>query len=91
MQQVTRAFAAAGWDPADKITLLSSVEIGLSVVLNRPDLDAAVSALLFEGRNQDLAFEKPMGTSADERHHVRFWMVETPGDDGVPFWLDRQL
>ncbi|WP_455273374.1 LssY C-terminal domain-containing protein [Rhizobium herbae] len=86
-QQVIRAFAAAGWDPADKITLRSSVEIGLSVVLDRPDLDAPVSALLFEGRKQNLAFEKPVGKSADERHHVRFWMVETPGADGVPLWL----
>lgn len=85
-QQVIRAFAAAGWDPADKITLLSSVEIGLSVVLDRPDLDAPVSALLFEGRKQDLAFEKPVGKSADERHHVRFWMV-APDADGVPLWL----
>jgi len=86
-EQVIRAFAAAAWDPADKITLMSSVEIGLSVVLDRPDLDAPVSALLFEGRKQDLAFEKPVGKSADERHHVRFWMAETPGPDGVPLWL----
>ncbi len=86
-EHVIRAFAAAGWDPADKITLMSSVEIGLSVVLDRPDLDAPVSALLFEGRKQDLAFEKPVGKSADERHHVRFWMARTPASDGVPLWL----
>jgi len=86
-EQIIRAFAAAGWDPADKITLLSSVEIGLSVVLDRPDLDAPVSALLFEGRKQDLAFEKPVGKSADERHHVRFWMTKTPSADGGDLWL----
>ncbi|CAN7142957.1 LssY C-terminal domain-containing protein [Rhizobium sp. LjRoot254] len=86
-EQVIRAFAAAGWDPADKITLRSSVEIGLSVVLDRPDLDAPVSALLFEGRKQDLAFEKPVGKSADERHHVRFWKTTTSGSDGRPLWL----
>ncbi|UVC09608.1 LssY C-terminal domain-containing protein [Rhizobium sp. TH2] len=86
-EQVIRAFAAAGWDPADKITLRSSIEIGLSVVLDRPDLDAPVSALLFEGRKQDLAFEKPVGKSADERHHVRFWKTTTSGSDGRPLWL----
>jgi hypothetical protein len=86
-EQVIRAFAAAGWDPADKITLRSSVEIGLSVVLDRPDLDAPVSALLFEGRKQDLAFEKPVGKSADERHHVRFWKTTTSDPDGRPLWL----
>ena len=86
-EQIIRAFAAAGWKPADKITLLSSVEIGLSVVLDRPDLDAPVSALLFEGRKQDLAFEKPVGESADERHHARFWMTKTPGANGGILWL----
>ena len=86
-QQVVKAFAAARWDPADKITLLSSIEIGLSVALDRPDIDAPVSALFFEGRKQDLAFERPVGRSADQRHHVRFWQTKTPGADGQPLWL----
>ena len=86
-EEVIRAFAAAGWDPADKVTLKSSVEIGLSVVLDRPDLDAPVSPLLFEGRKQDLAFEKPVGESADRRNHVRFWLTPKTGADGRPLWL----
>ncbi|OCP18832.1 hypothetical protein BC361_00170 [Ensifer sp. LC54] len=86
-EQIIRAFAAAGWDPADKITLRSSVDIGLSVVLDRPDLDAPVSPLFFEGRKQDLAFEKPVGNSADERNHVRFWLSKQTGADGRPLWL----
>ncbi len=86
-EEVLRAFALAGWDPADKITLRTSAEIGLSVVLDRPDLDAPVSPLLFEGRKQDLAFEKAVGKSADERHHVRFWLTKSTGDDGRPLWL----
>ncbi|MBW9112603.1 LssY C-terminal domain-containing protein [Rhizobium cauense] len=86
-EDVLRAFASAGWDPADKITLRTSAEIGLSVVLDRPDLDAPVSPLLFEGRQQDLAFEKAVGKSADERHHVRFWKTGRTGEDGRPVWL----
>lgn len=86
-EQIIRAFAAAGWDPADKITLRTSAEIGLSVILDRPDLDAPVSALLFEGRKQDLAFEKAVGKSADERNHVRFWLTKQTGEDGAPVWL----
>ena len=86
-EEVIRAFAAARWDPADKITLRTSAEIGLSVVLDRPDLDAPVSPLLFEGRKQDLAFEKPVGKSADERNHVRFWLTPKAGADGRPLWL----
>lgn len=46
-----------------------------------------MSRLLFEGRAQDLAFEKPVGDSADRRHHVRFWQTDTVGDDGRPLWL----
>jgi hypothetical protein len=82
-EQVIRAFAAAGWDPADAITLRSSIDIGLSVVLHRPDLDAPVSALLFDGRKQDLAFEKPVGDSADQRNHVRFWLTKETGRPDV--------
>lgn len=86
-EQLLRAFAAAHWDPADKITLRTSVEIGLSVVLDRPDLDAPVSPLLYDGRVQDLAFEKPVGKSADQRNHVRFWQTTKLGADGRPLWL----
>ncbi|TCU14653.1 LssY C-terminal domain-containing protein [Rhizobium sullae] len=86
-EDVVRAFAAAGWDPADKITLRTSIDIGLSVVLDRPDLDAPVSPLFFEGRKQDLAFEKPVGKSADERNHVRFWLTKQPGEDNRPLWF----
>jgi hypothetical protein len=86
-EEIVRAFAKAGWDPADKITLLTSVEIGLSVALDRPDLDAPVSPLLFEGRKQDLAFEERVGKSADERNHVRLWLTKQAGADGRPLWL----
>jgi hypothetical protein len=84
---VLHAFAAAKWDPADAITLRSSIEIGASVVLDRPYLDAPVSPLLFDGRRQDLAFEKPVGESADERHHIRLWRTSRTGEDGRPLWL----
>jgi hypothetical protein len=86
-EEVIRAFAAAGWDPADKITLRTSIDIGLSVVLDRPDLDAPVSPLFFEGRKQDLAFEKAVGKSADERNHIRFWLTEQTGPNNRPLWL----
>lgn len=86
-EQIIRAFNAAGWDAADKVTLRSSVDIGLSVVLDRPDLDAPVSPLFYEGRKQDLAFEKPVGRSADQRNHVRFWQTTKPAEGNGPLWL----
>jgi len=66
---------AAGWYPADPITLRSSVEIVGSVLLERQYKDAPVSNLYYLGRREDLAFEKPVGNSADHRNHVRFWKV----------------
>jgi len=81
------AMHAAGWYPADPITFRSSVEIVGSVVLDRPYRDAPVSPLFYQGRREDLAFEKPDGSSADRRQHVRFWEVLKRGDEGRPVWL----
>ena len=44
-EDVLRAMNAAGWFPADPITLSSSIEIVGSVVLDRPYHDAPVSPL----------------------------------------------
>jgi len=81
------AMNAADWFPADPITLRSSLAIIGSVVLRRPYRDAPVSSLYYDGRREDLAFEKPVGDSADRRHHVRFWEVLKRGDEGRPVWL----
>lgn len=84
---VVRAFHAAGWYPADPITLRTSVEIIGSVLFDRPYTTAPVSPLFFEGRREDLAFEKPEGGSADRRQHVRWWRVLESGTEGSPVWL----
>jgi hypothetical protein len=81
------AMHAAGWFPADPITLSSSLKIVGSVVLDRPYRDAPVSNLMYQGKREDLAFEKPSGKSADQRHHVRFWQVLAQGEEGRPVWL----
>jgi hypothetical protein len=86
-EDVLCAMHAAGWYPADPITFRSSVEIVGSVVLRRPYDDAPVSNLYYDGRRQDLAFEKPVGESADQRHHVRLWEVLKQGDENRPVWL----
>jgi len=81
------AMHAAGWRPADPVTLESSVKIIGSVLLDRRYLDAPVSPLFYESRRQDLAFEKPSGKSARTRHHVRFWKALDAGESGLPVWL----
>jgi hypothetical protein len=86
-KEVLCAMNAAGWFPADPVTLKSSIEIAGSVLLDRPYRDAPVSPLFYLGRREDLAFEKPAGTSADRRHHVRFWKVLDSGEEARPVWL----
>jgi hypothetical protein len=84
---VVRAMNAAGWFPADAVTLRSSIEIVGSVVLDRPYRNAPVSPLFYLGKKEQYAFEKPAGHSADRRNHVRFWKALEKGDDGRPVWL----
>jgi LssY C-terminus len=85
--ELVGAMLAAHWQPADPITLRSSLKIAESVALHRPDPKAPVSALYVFGRKQDLAFEQDLGGSADRRHHVRWWRVETEDVDGRPLWI----
>jgi hypothetical protein len=84
---VVCAMHAAGWYPADPITLRSSLRLIGSVLLARPYPDAPVSALSYQGRREDLAFEKPDGRRGDRRHHVRFWEVLNQGEEGRAVWL----
>jgi hypothetical protein len=86
-EDVLCAMHAAAWYPADPITWRSSLKIVGSVALDRPYRDAPVSNLFYQGRREDLAFEKPDGQSADRRHHVRFWQVLDRGEEGRPVWL----
>lgn len=84
---VSAAMRAIGWQPADPLTVRSSLGIVRSVLADRPDPHAPVSALFYDGRRQDLAFERASGTSARRRHHVRLWKVLDVGAEGRPVWL----
>jgi hypothetical protein len=86
-EDVLCAMKAAGWYPADPVTLRSSIAIAGSVLLRRPYPDAPVSPLFYQDRREDLAFEKPVGRDADRRHHVRFWKVLDRGQEGRAVWL----
>lgn len=83
---VIHAMIAAKWDPADPLTLSSSVRIAVDSVFRRPDTNAPVSTLILFGRKQDLAFEQPVGNSPRQRHHVRFWRSDRL-HDGKEVWF----
>jgi len=86
-EDILCAMRASGWRPADPVTLKSSFKIVGSVIARRAYATAPVSDLFWEGRHEDLAFEKPSGISPSRRHHVRFWQALDVGQDGAPVWL----
>lgn len=85
-EDLVRAMLAAGWKPADALSFRSSVRIAVDTVIDEPDPNAPVSNLYLYGRKEDLAFEKPVGHSPRERHHVRFWRSPKV-DNGRPMWM----
>lgn len=72
IEDLRRAMLAAGWRPADALGLQGDVRIAVDTVLGKTHPNALVSNLYLFGRKEDLAFEKPVGHSPKERHHVRF-------------------
>ncbi|MEI8379055.1 MAG: LssY C-terminal domain-containing protein [Planctomycetota bacterium] len=86
-ESVTQSLLAAGWFPADPLTLKSSLRIAGDSVLRRPYDDAPVSNLYVWGHKQDLAFEQPVGDDPRRRHHVRFWKSKLLDNQGLPLWV----
>ncbi len=85
-EDVIRALTASGWYPANPLTFRSSMRIAVDTVFRRPDDKAPVSNLYLFGRKEDLAFEKPVGGSPKERHHVRFWRTDKVDETRV-VWI----
>jgi len=86
-QDIHRAMLAAGWYPAEPITLASSLRMAADVVFKKPFDDAPVSSLYLWGRKEDLAFEQMVGDNPRHRHHVRYWRSAQLDADGRPLWL----
>jgi hypothetical protein len=85
-EEVDAAILAAGWLPADPLTLKSSLRIAAGTVLRRSYDTAPVSNLFVWGRKQDLAFQQAVGNDPRRRHHVRFWKSEKVDEHGRPLW-----
>jgi hypothetical protein len=89
--EVMKIMLAAGWHPADKLTLGSCLEIAEASVFKREYDDAPVSSEVLFGRKQDLAFEQAVDNNPRHRHHVRFWESEKRDADGRPVWLGAAI
>jgi hypothetical protein len=67
------AFAALGWQEADKLGLASSWRMVRAFLFNASYPTAPFSTLYLFARGQDIGFQKAIGDSPRKRHHVRFW------------------
>lgn len=84
--EAVKIMLAAKWHRADPITLRSSLLIAAASMFSRPYDQAPVSHLYLWGRKEDLAFQRPVGKSPRQRHHVRFWQSEEVDEFGRPLW-----
>ena len=85
--QVTKAFAAAGWVQVDKTTQDAVVHGLISTLSHAAYTEMPMSTLYLFGRSQDLSFARadPLAVAAI-RHHLRVWKTtETVG--GEPLWV----
>lgn len=90
--QLRAAFAASGWTEADPLSLASSWRMARTFVLDTPYPTAPFSTLYLFGRGQDIGFQKPIGDSPRQRHHVRFWAQSLERAEepmaSASFWLN---
>ena len=85
--QVTKAFAAAGWVQVDKTTQDAVVHGLISTLSHAAYTEMPMSTLYLFGRSQDLSYARadPLAVAAI-RHHLRVWKT-TQTIDGEPLWV----
>jgi hypothetical protein len=81
-EELTAAFAAAGWVPAAGLTKVSGFETFAAIAEQRGYKEAPMSVLLLENRPADLNYQKQNNTFS-KRHHLRVWRrpVQWQGQD----------
>jgi hypothetical protein len=85
--QVTKAFAAAGWVQVDKTTQDAVLHGLVSTLSHAAYTEMPMSTLYLFGRSQDLSYARadPLAVAAI-RHHLRVWKT-TEMVGGQPLWV----
>jgi hypothetical protein len=85
-RHVRHVFGAAGWLPADSVTVGSALKTARTAVLGGSYPTSPMSDLYLYNRRQDLAFQKnARGTRA--RDHLRIWRTPLVDQLGRPVWV----
>ncbi len=74
-QQITAAFAAAGWTQANPASFRRRINWIRAAGELRGDAGAPMSLLLLNGAEPDMSWEKGLN-DVSKRHHIRMWREE---------------
>lgn len=87
-QQIEHAFVQAGWVPAQKLGLWSSLKMIFCTLFHTPYPDAPVSSLYLynDKHRQRLAFERA-GKTTKQRDHIRLWDTGRKDGKGREIWV----
>lgn len=83
--QITTAFAAAGWTQPDTASLRGRINWLRAVAELRGDGVAPMSPLLLDGAEPDMAWQKGLN-DVSKRHHIRMWK-ESATFRGREVWI----
>lgn len=87
-EQVRAAFLAAGWLPADSLSLHSFHRELLAMARKAPYPEQPGTPSFWNGRPNLLAFEKSTpANTISKRHHIHLWNAGINSDSGRPIWV----
>lgn len=84
--QVENALQDAGWVPADHLGIVSGIKMVFAFLFHVRYKNAPVSTQDYQGRKEDLAYEK-LGPTVSTRDHVRLWDTGHKAADGQDIWV----
>ncbi|MBI4970550.1 MAG: LssY C-terminal domain-containing protein [Candidatus Omnitrophica bacterium] len=87
LNDILNVFTEAGWDPVEKLTMRTMMKAINAFFRGKGYRYSPVSGLYFDGRKQDLAFQR-IRSSINERMHLRLWF--TPNQfEGKTVWVGQ--
>ena len=91
-EQIEGVFRKIGWHVADDLNFKTSLKMTKSFVFRKDYPTAPFSWLYFDGRKQDIGFQKAIGGDPRKRHHVRYWRFPVDATYKYPEltqWLEQ--
>ena len=85
--QLEGAFRVAGWTEAQKLSFASVTQVVRVSLRHQADPSGPVTPSFVAEQPNTLAFNQPIGTTFEQRHHIRIWPTQVQTIDGQTLWL----